>query len=415
MTHQPPARVRFGALALGLSAFLLMLFPLIRPFFALDIFEPERTITAASPAFASMLWVGSHFLAMVGFVLLLGGLLALYAIHAGAETERRAFHGLAWGIAGIALVLPAVGVETYTMPIIGKAYLEGATGLASVIPLTYRGPMTVVLLLGLLFLAVGAFNFAIAIRRGGQLPTWAGFVFAVGLTLWVPLFPRLVRIVDGLVIGLGGIPLAWSLWRRADASSSRSTTHQSLHEKGAAMNDIGQSPETPTSGEVHPRRRFFKRAAIATAIAGLTAGIGFKAFAQGGGPWHGPHAGFWSASLDPATMDQRLDRMLKHLYVEIDATDAQKQQLAPIVKAAAADLLPLRTQMRDARRPAVTLPSQEHVDRAALEALRAQQVQLAEQGSKRITQALADVADVLTVDQKKQLAARLDRWHSRRG
>jgi Spy/CpxP family protein refolding chaperone len=166
---------------------------------------------------------------------------------------------------------------------------------------------------------------------------------------------------------------------------------------------------------MHPRRRFFKRAAIATAIAGLTAGIGFKAFAQGGGPWHGPHGGFWSASLDPATLDQRLDRMLKHLYVEIDATDAQKQQLAPIVKAAAADLLPLRTQMRDARRQAVTLLSQEHVDRAALEALRAQQVQLAEQGSKRITQALADVADVLTVDQKKQLATRLDRWHGRRG
>jgi hypothetical protein len=27
------------------------------------------------------------------------------------------------------------------------------------------------------------------------------------------------------------------------------------------------------------------------------------------------------AALDPATMDAHLDRMLKHLYVEIDATD----------------------------------------------------------------------------------------------
>lgn len=182
------------------------------------------------------------------------------------------------------------------------------------------------------------------------------------------------------------------------------------------MSDTTQTPQTSASGGDNPRRRFFKRAAIVTAIAGLTAGIGFKAFAQGGGPWwHGRHDGFWGASLDPAMMDQRLDRMLKHLYVEIDATDAQKQQLAPIVKGAAADLLPIRSQMRDARKQAVALLSAEHVDRAALEALRAQQLQLAEQGSKRITQALADVADVLTVDQKKELAARVGRWHGHRG
>ncbi len=220
-TACPPAlatrhgRVRLGAVALGLSAFLLMLFPLIRPFFPLDVFDPERTIAAAGPAFASLPWVLSHFLAMLGFVLLPGGLLALYAVHAGPDVERRAFHGLVWGVAGVALVLPAFGVETYTMPIIGKAYLEGGSGLASVIPLTYRGPMTAVLLLGLLFLAVGAFNFAVAIRRGGQLPAWAGFIFAIGLALWVPLFPRIVRTVDGLLIGLGGIALAWRMWRKA--------------------------------------------------------------------------------------------------------------------------------------------------------------------------------------------------------
>ena len=180
------------------------------------------------------------------------------------------------------------------------------------------------------------------------------------------------------------------------------------------MGDTTQAPQTSASGEENPRRHFFRRAAIATAIAGVASGIGIKAFAQGGpGQWR--HGGFLGASLDPAMLDERLDRMLKHLYVEVDATDAQKQQLAPIVKAAAADLLPLRTQMRDARRQAIALLSQERVDRSALETLRAQQLQLAEQGSKRITQALADVADVLTVDQRKQLAERIGRWHGRRG
>ena len=88
--------------------------------------------------------------------------------------------------------------------------------------------------------------------------------------------------------------------------------------------------------------------------------------------------------------------MLKHLYVEVDATDAQKQQLAPIVKAAARDLLPMRDRMRDARMQAVALLSQPTVDRAALEALRANQLQMAEQASRRVTQALADAADILT-------------------
>jgi len=35
--------------------------------------------------------------------------------------------------------------------------------------------------------------------------------------------------------------------------------------------------------------------------------------------------------------------MLKHLYVEIDATDAQKAQITPLVKQAVSDLLPLHT------------------------------------------------------------------------
>ncbi len=127
-----------------------MLFPLIRPFFPLDVFAPEQTLAAASPAFASLAWVVSHFLAMLGFLLLQG-----------------------------------------------------------------QGPMTIVLILGLLFLAVGAFNVAVAIRRSGKLPVWAGFVFAIGLALWLPLLPKPVRILDGLLIGIGGIPLAWSMWRKA--------------------------------------------------------------------------------------------------------------------------------------------------------------------------------------------------------
>ena len=129
----------------------------------------------------------------------------------------------------------------------------------------------------------------------------------------------------------------------------------------------------------------------------------------------GSAAGSWAPRSIPRRLDAHLDRALKHLYVEIDATDAQKQQLAPIVKGAAQDLLPLRAKMHDTRRQAVELLSQPDIDRAALETLRAEQLKLAEMASQRFTQALADVADVLTPDQRKQLAERINRWHGRRG
>jgi Spy/CpxP family protein refolding chaperone len=164
--------------------------------------------------------------------------------------------------------------------------------------------------------------------------------------------------------------------------------------------------QNPNSGN---RRRFFKRAAIATLIGGIAAGIGIKAFAHGGGygGWH--RGGLAAGPLDPAAVDEHLERMLKHLYVEIDATDEQKQRLAPIVKQAAEDLLPLREKMQAARKRAIELLTRDTIDRGAIEGLRADQVQLAEQASRRIAQSLVDAAEVLTPAQRKELAARMEK------
>ena len=177
------------------------------------------------------------------------------------------------------------------------------------------------------------------------------------------------------------------------------------------MTNRPQSSESP-SPEPTPRRRFMTRAVVAVLAAGAVGGLGARAFAHGwGGGGH--HGGFMHGDLDPAAVDQRLDRMLKHLYVEIDATDAQKQQLAPIVKAAATDLLPVRGRLHDTRKQALELLSQPIVDRGALEALRAEKLRLADEASRRLTAAVADVADVLTPEQRRLLAERAQRW--RRG
>jgi Spy/CpxP family protein refolding chaperone len=148
------------------------------------------------------------------------------------------------------------------------------------------------------------------------------------------------------------------------------------------------------------RRRFFRRAAIATLIGGLAAGAGFKAWAHGGHRgWHGGE-GF---------SEERVERMVKHFGVEVDATPEQKAKLTEIATAAAKELQPLREKAREARKHAMELLAAPAVDRGAIERLRTEQMQAADAASKRLTQALADVAEVLTPEQRKQLAERLQK------
>jgi Spy/CpxP family protein refolding chaperone len=147
----------------------------------------------------------------------------------------------------------------------------------------------------------------------------------------------------------------------------------------------------------------FRRFTLAALIGGVAAGIGFKAFA------HGHRRG----PIDPAEMEKHLDRMLKHLYVEIDATEEQKQRLEPIVKQAAKDLLPMRENLHAGRRQAIELLTQDRIDAAAIEELRVRQLRLADEASRRLTRALADAAEVLNPAQRKQLAAHFARRHGR--
>src|SRR3970282_394356 len=148
----------------------------------------------------------------------------------------------------------------------------------------------------------------------------------------------------------------------------------------------------------NPRRRFFRLAALSTAFAGL-AGAGFGALAHRRHGRRGP--------IDPAQMEERLDRMLKHAYVEIDATEAQKQKIDPIVKHAVKELQPLRAKVREARREGIKLFSAPSIDRGAIERLRLEQMASADAASKRFTQALSDVGEVLTPAQRQTLTARL--------
>lgn len=156
--------------------------------------------------------------------------------------------------------------------------------------------------------------------------------------------------------------------------------------------------------ENHSKRRFLQRAGIATLVGGLAAGIGATAWGQGG-PGHGPQGrGFMGGPLDPVKMDQRIERMAKHFAVEVDATPEQTSKLAEIARSAAKELRPMREKIQQARKRGMELLSAPTVDRAAIERLRSEQIQAADALSKRLSQALADAAEVLTPEQRKKAA-----------
>jgi protein CpxP len=178
-------------------------------------------------------------------------------------------------------------------------------------------------------------------------------------------------------------------------------------------NSSNHDPRIEILPPERPRR--LRRALFVTAIAaaaGLTGAFANSAFSQGfGPPWRaGPHWGHHA--FDPAAAEDRADRMVRHLAIEVDATAEQQERLRGIVRSAVRDLLPLREKATNSRQRARELLTQTTIDRSAIEGLRAEQMALADQATRRFTQALADAASVLNPEQRRKLAERIDRFRS---
>ncbi|HEY2779238.1 MAG TPA: periplasmic heavy metal sensor [Steroidobacteraceae bacterium] len=167
------------------------------------------------------------------------------------------------------------------------------------------------------------------------------------------------------------------------------------------------------SSAAPPRRSLFNRMTVIAFVAGaaLAGSIAAVAGAEGIGAcgWHHGMSGTHSV----ADMSAHVDHMLNHLYVEIDATEAQKAQITPLVKQAMTDLMPMHAQAQAAHTQAIQALTQTTVDRTALEAARVAHLQLADQASKRLVQLIADVDEVLTPAQRSALAAHLQKMHGK--
>jgi Spy/CpxP family protein refolding chaperone len=164
--------------------------------------------------------------------------------------------------------------------------------------------------------------------------------------------------------------------------------------------------------------------ALATGIAIAMGGIfGVQAFANSNayghmklyagynGGWHGGHhKGF--ADISNADIKAQIERIVKHAAIEIDATQEQQEKITALVTAVTKDLKPVHDQMRATGKEIHDLLLADTIDRTALETLRAERLADAELISKDLVSALADVAEILSLEQRQVLDERIKHFRS---
>ena len=128
---------------------------------------------------------------------------------------------------------------------------------------------------------------------------------------------------------------------------------------------------------------------------------------------HGMHGDGMGPGMMFGGSPERMGRMIDHMLDGVNATDAQRSQIKQIASAAAGDM---KTQMeagRGLRERGMQIFAAPTVDAAAAEQLRQQMLQQHDAMSKRMTQAMLDVARVLTPEQRAKLGERMKDRQSR--
>jgi len=154
--------------------------------------------------------------------------------------------------------------------------------------------------------------------------------------------------------------------------------------------------ETPTP--TRPRRRIPRGAVIAIGLVLAVAGIAGLARATGLGGGHFGHGCRGALARD--FVQYRLHNAMR----EVGATAPQEEQVMAILSGLFAKHSEREALHKELHAKAMAALTVDTVDRAALEALRSEVMTHAEAGSKELVAAIADMAEVLTPAQRRQLA-----------
>jgi Spy/CpxP family protein refolding chaperone len=178
------------------------------------------------------------------------------------------------------------------------------------------------------------------------------------------------------------------------------------------MNETAIPAPSPNTGRPKSCRGRGRKALFGTFAVTVVAVLAIGAFQALG---HGPFRRGPCGSMEPAQVEKKIDRIAGWIVEDLGGTPDQQAKISAIAKAAAKDLAPVHDELVAGRREAVEILTAAQVDRAALEAHRARQMQLLTTASERLTAAVADAAGVLTPEQRVKAADRLASHMARHG
>jgi len=111
------------------------------------------------------------------------------------------------------------------------------------------------------------------------------------------------------------------------------------------------------------------------------------------------------------TAIERAEFATDFVLSRVNADEIQRQKAKAIVRDTINELFPLKLEHQASRQAFIDALSQPSVNRAALEQIRQSEMQRANTVSSRLVQAVADIADVLTPEQRTQLIELATRFH----
>ena len=161
-------RTRSGALALAVAGVLFVLYPAVRPW------QDESTVEGATKAMSSGAWVAAHLFAMVGFILVALGLLAVWNAVSRTRAERLGFAAVVTAWVGVGLTLPYYGAEDFGLNAIARKAAEGQVpDLLGLVDAVRFSPVpATTFALGLLLLGAGAVRVVPAVRASVRERSW---------------------------------------------------------------------------------------------------------------------------------------------------------------------------------------------------------------------------------------------------
>ena len=123
--------------------------------------NPAGFAAAAVAANAAVAW----FAILIGMIVEILGLCALYIVLADGRRERAAFWGLVLSVLGIALVLPLIGFLALAAPVAGRLYLAGQQEAIEVaVAMVSSGPALLLATVSGITYIAGSICFAVALR-----------------------------------------------------------------------------------------------------------------------------------------------------------------------------------------------------------------------------------------------------------